>query len=40
MPRKVWGEIMYPFPNINGFTIEDFEYMGNFIPDFSMEIII
>ena len=23
MPGKVWDEINYPFPNVNGFIVED-----------------
>ena len=36
---KVWDEITYPFPNINGATVEVLEWIGNFIPHFTMDII-
>ena len=36
MPSKVWGEITYPFPNLNGFTVEVWECRSNFIPHFIM----
>ena len=32
MPRKVWAEITYPFPNFNGCTVEFWELITNFIP--------
>ena len=31
---KVWHEITYPFPNFNGATIEVWEWISNFIPQF------
>ena len=34
MPSKMWDEITYPFPNINGFNIEVWEWINNFIPQF------
>ena len=34
MPRKVWDEIIYPFPNFNGCTVEVCEWICNFIPHF------
>ena len=40
MPGKVWGEITYPFPNFNGCTFEVREWISNFIPHFSMGVII
>ena len=30
MPRKVWDEITYPFPNVNGSTVEFYEWISNF----------
>ena len=32
---KVWDEIIYPFPNFNGATVEVWELMNNFIPYFT-----
>ena len=36
----VWDEITYPFPNFNGFTVNDWEWTNNFTPYFIMVIII
>ena len=38
MPSKVWDEIIYPFPNFNGCTVEVWEWISNFIPHFMMYI--
>ena len=35
MPSKVWGEISYP----NGYTVEVWEWINNFIPHFMMDVI-
>ena len=40
MPSKVWGEITYPFPNLNGSTVEFWEWVGNFTPHCIMDVII
>ena len=32
MPSKVWEEIIYPFPNFNGCTVEVWEWISNFNP--------
>ena len=32
---KVHGEITYPFPNFNDDTVEVWEWISNFIPDFT-----
>ena len=32
MPNKVWDEITYPFPYLNGYSI--LERIGNFTPHF------
>ena len=32
---KVWGEITYLFPNFNGFTVEVWEWISNFVPHFT-----
>ena len=34
-----YGEITYPFPNIDGTTIEVWEWMGNFVPNFTGHVI-
>ena len=39
MCSHVWDEITYPFPNFNGFPIEVWEWMSNFIPQFIMDVI-
>ena len=36
---KVWGEIIYPFPNFNG-DIEVWEWISNFIPNITGQVII
>ena len=28
---EVWEEITYPFPNFNGYTVEVWEWISNFI---------
>ena len=33
--QKLWDEITYPFPNFNGATVEDWEWISNFIPHFT-----
>ena len=32
MSSKVWDEITYPFPNVNGCTGEVWDWISNFIP--------
>ena len=39
MPSKVWYKIIYPFPNVNGFTVEVSEDIDNFIPHFIIDVI-
>ena len=39
MLSKVWDEITYPFPNFNGFTVEVWEWVSNFILQFIMGVI-
>ena len=36
---RVWYEITYPFSNINGKTIEVWEWISNFIPHFTGHVI-
>ena len=39
MPRKVWAEIIYPFLNFNGHTVEVWEWVSNFSPHFIIDVI-
>ena len=39
MPSKVWDEIINPFPNFNGCTVEVWEWISNFTPHFIMDLI-
>ena len=34
-----WDEITYPFLNFNGATVEVYEWISNFIPQFIMDLI-
>ena len=36
--HKVPDEITYPFPNFNGCTVEAWEWISNFIPQFPMNV--
>ena len=40
MPRKMWDEITYPFPNFNGCTVEVWEWISHFIPCIIMDMMI
>ena len=40
MPSKVWGKISYPFPHFNSYTVEVWEWIHNFSPQFTMDVII
>ena len=40
MSSRVWVEVIYPFPNINGCTISVWKWISNFIPHFIMDVII
>ena len=35
----MWDEIIYPFPNFNGATIEIWEWISNFIPHITEHVI-
>ena len=35
----MWYEITYPFPNFNGYTVEVWEWLSNFIPHFTGYVI-
>ena len=39
MPSKVWGEITYEFPNLNGAAVEIGEWISNFTLRFIMVVI-
>ena len=39
MPSKVWEEIINPFLNINGSTVEVKEWISNYIPHNLMDVI-
>ena len=36
----VWDEIIYPFPNFNSATLEVWEWVEQFIPQFTEHVII
>ena len=38
MPSKVWDEITYSFPNLNGCTVEIGEWISNFTPYFITDV--
>ena len=37
---KLWNEITYPFPHFNGWTVEVWAWISNFIPRFTGHVII
>ena len=39
MPSKLQDVFAYPIPSFNGFTIEIWDWISNFIPHFIMDII-
>ena len=39
MPRNVWDAITYPFPNFKSATVEVWELISNFIPQFIKDVI-
>ena len=39
MSSTVWGEITYPFINYNGFTVDVYERVSNFTPQFVTNVI-
>ena len=39
MPSKVWDEITYPSLNFNGATVEVYEWISNFMPQFIVDVI-
>ena len=36
---NVWDEIIYPFPNFNGCTVDVWEWISNFIPNLTDHVI-
>ena len=40
MPGRVWDGITYQFSNLNGCSVEVWEWIINFIPHFIMDVII
>ena len=38
-PSKVWDEIIHPFLNFNGCTVEVEEWISNYIPHFIIDMI-
>ena len=38
MPMFVWNWITYPFPNVNGTTVDVLERISNFIPHLIMDV--
>ena len=38
--HKVWDEATYPFPNFNGAIVDVCEWISNFIPYFTLHVII
>ena len=38
-PSKTRGEITFPFTNFNGCIVEVWDWIGNFIPHFIMDVI-
>ena len=39
MPSKVWDEITFAVLNLNGCTVEVWEWIDNFIPNIKIEMI-
>ena len=39
MPRKMWNEITFPFTNLNGSTVEVWEWTSNFITHIIMDVM-
>ena len=37
MLSKMWDEVIYPFPNINCFTVEVWEEIKDVVPHFMMD---
>ena len=40
LPCKVWDGITYPFPNLNGCTVDVWKGISNFIPSIIIDVII
>ena len=39
MPSKVWDAITHPFPNLNGYIVEVWKWISNYIPHFILDVI-
>ena len=39
MPSKVWDDITYPFPSLNGYTVEVWKWISNYITHFILDVI-
>ena len=39
IPIKVWNGITYTFSNFNGYTVEVWEWVSNFIPHYELDEI-
>ena len=39
MPGEMWDEIIYPFLNFNGWTVEVKERISNFLSHFIIDVI-
>ena len=39
IPYNLCDEVIYPFPNFNGVIVEVWEWISNFIPDFTGHVI-
>ena len=40
MPSEVWDENVYPFLNFNAATVDVWEWISQFIPHFTRQVII
>ena len=40
MLNKMWDKITYPFANLNGYTVEVWEWISNLNPQFIMNVIM
>ena len=39
MPNEMWDESTYPLQNHNVYTVEVWEWIGDFIPRFIMDVM-
>ena len=40
MTCEVWGEIIYPFPNLNGALVEVYQWISYFTTHFIMDVLV